>query len=84
VTGVTGSCHELADGGTVLIPAFSIGRTQELLYEIEGLIHEFGQTTADKPPVDLHGRLAKCSAGKSSGTLRAAFRVYAYRVFLTT
>ncbi|RBW48251.1 MBL fold metallo-hydrolase RNA specificity domain-containing protein [Marinobacter sp. F3R11] len=31
----------LADGGTVLIPAFSIGRTQELLYEIEGLIHEF-------------------------------------------
>jgi len=32
----------LADGGTVLIPAFSIGRTQELLYEIESLIHEFG------------------------------------------
>src|SRR5690554_7875582 len=32
----------LADGGTVLVPAFSIGRTQELLYEIEGLIHEFG------------------------------------------
>ncbi|WP_417513694.1 MBL fold metallo-hydrolase RNA specificity domain-containing protein [Marinobacter sp.] len=31
----------LSDGGTVLIPAFSIGRTQELLYEIEGLIHEF-------------------------------------------
>jgi len=31
----------LADGGTVLIPAFSIGRTQELLYEIESLLHEF-------------------------------------------
>lgn len=27
--------------GVVLIPAFSIGRTQELLYELEGLIHSF-------------------------------------------
>ena len=34
--------HALEDGGTVLVPAFSIGRTQELLYEIEGLINEFG------------------------------------------
>ncbi|MDT0500555.1 MULTISPECIES: MBL fold metallo-hydrolase [unclassified Halomonas] len=29
----------LANGGTVVIPAFSIGRTQELLYEMETLIH---------------------------------------------
>lgn len=29
----------LNDQGTVLIPAFSIGRTQELLYELEHLIH---------------------------------------------
>ena len=29
----------LQNKGTVLIPAFSIGRTQELLYEIEHLIH---------------------------------------------
>ncbi|MCL7945089.1 MBL fold metallo-hydrolase [Marinobacter sp. ATCH36] len=34
--------HALEDGGTVLVPAFSIGRTQELLYEIESLIGEFG------------------------------------------
>ena len=34
--------HALEDGGTVLVPAFSIGRTQELLYEIESLIHDFG------------------------------------------
>ncbi len=30
----------LTDGGSDLLPAFSIGRTQELLYEQEGLIHE--------------------------------------------
>lgn len=29
----------LRDGGTVLIPAFSIGRTQELLYEFEMILH---------------------------------------------
>ncbi|MFF5867961.1 MBL fold metallo-hydrolase [Pseudomonas sp. NPDC012596] len=29
----------LVDGGTILIPAFSLGRTQELLYEIEGILH---------------------------------------------
>jgi len=30
----------LADGGTVLIPAFSLGRTQEILAFIEDLLHE--------------------------------------------
>lgn len=31
--------HALRDDGTVVIPAFSLGRTQELLYEIEAIIH---------------------------------------------
>lgn len=34
--------HALEDGGTLLIPAFSLGRTQDLLYELESLIAEFG------------------------------------------
>ena len=44
--------NALADGGTVLIPAFSIGRTQELLYEIESLIHEFGGEDVVSVPND--------------------------------
>lgn len=32
--------HALENRGTVMIPAFSIGRTQELLYELESLIHQ--------------------------------------------
>ena len=30
----------LTDQGTVLIPSFSIGRTQELLYELEEILHD--------------------------------------------
>ncbi|RHW20203.1 MBL fold metallo-hydrolase RNA specificity domain-containing protein [Pseudomonas jilinensis] len=41
--------HALADGGTVLIPAFSIGRTQELLYELEDIIHSCTAQTATPP-----------------------------------
>lgn len=41
----------LQDQGTVLIPAFSIGRTQELLYELEEIIHRRGdQEAADGLP----------------------------------
>ncbi|MCS2609134.1 MBL fold metallo-hydrolase RNA specificity domain-containing protein [Halomonas dongshanensis] len=32
--------NALTNGGTVMVPAFSIGRTQELLYELEGIIFE--------------------------------------------
>ena len=48
--------HALADGGTVLVPAFSIGRTQELLYEIESLIHEFSDSPVAGAATDTHGR----------------------------
>ncbi|MGF1908809.1 MBL fold metallo-hydrolase [Vibrio kasasachensis] len=32
--------RSLADGGAILIPAFSVGRTQELLFDIEQLIYQ--------------------------------------------
>lgn len=38
----------LSDNGTVLIPAFSIGRTQELLYELEDIIYQMKGQTIDK------------------------------------
>ena len=38
--------HAFANGGTVLVPAFSIGRTQELLYELEDIIHRHAQRQA--------------------------------------
>ncbi len=38
----------LEDNGTVLIPAFSIGRTQELLYELEEIIHS-AQSKPSRP-----------------------------------
>jgi metallo-beta-lactamase family protein len=45
--------HALADRGTVLIPAFSIGRTQELLYELEDILHRNrGSDAADGLPWD--------------------------------
>ena len=40
--------NALRDRGTVLVPAFSIGRTQELLYEIEGIIYRHRDEFAAK------------------------------------
>ncbi|EJO93845.1 beta-lactamase domain-containing protein [Ectopseudomonas mendocina DLHK] len=40
----------LADRGTVLIPAFSIGRTQELLYELEEILHR--RASSKRAPVN--------------------------------
>ncbi len=45
--------HALKDAGTVLIPAFSIGRTQELLYELEDILYRNrGKSAADDLPWD--------------------------------
>ncbi len=38
--------HAFGNGGTVLIPAFSIGRTQELLCELEDIVHRNRQRPA--------------------------------------
>lgn len=54
----------LADSGTVLIPAFSIGRTQELLYEIEDILRR--KTLDSAPfPADLEGVEAAPAVGWS-------------------
>ncbi|TDF81185.1 MBL fold metallo-hydrolase RNA specificity domain-containing protein [Pseudomonas sp. H9] len=49
----------LEDQGTVMIPAFSLGRTQELLYEIEDILHrkallqhEDGKPDAELDPLE--------------------------------
>jgi len=36
----------LLNSGVILVPAFSIGRTQELLYELEQIIHQHGDKKA--------------------------------------
>lgn len=68
--------HALEDGGTVLVPAFSIGRTQELLYEIEGLIHEFGECevkmgsdpAGSDPSSTESGSASWCTGDSESGS----------------
>jgi len=64
----------LADNGTILIPAFSLGRTQELLYELEDILHRkallnAGQASGDNPlawsqlPIILDSPLAQRITG---------------------
>jgi len=53
--------HALKDQGTVLIPAFSIGRTQELLYELEEIIHHHGKLST----LETSG----ANGGRAGGTL---------------
>ncbi|CAM2955287.1 Metallo-beta-lactamase family protein [Vibrio mytili] len=49
--------HALDDGGVILIPAFSVGRTQELLFDLEQLIHQRELTSS--LPIILDSPLAQ-------------------------
>ena len=48
--------HSLEDGGAILVPAFSVGRTQELLFDIENLIAE--RRLSSKLPIILDSPMA--------------------------
>ncbi|PQJ83313.1 MBL fold metallo-hydrolase RNA specificity domain-containing protein [Aliivibrio sifiae] len=48
--------RSLEDGGAIIIPAFSVGRTQELLFDIEHLIHH--NNIDSKIPIILDSPLA--------------------------
>ncbi|WP_281544078.1 MBL fold metallo-hydrolase [Grimontia sp. SpTr1] len=54
--------RSLLDGGVILIPAFSVGRTQELLFDIEAIIatqlDEFEKREWSKIPVILDSPMA--------------------------
>lgn len=64
----------LQDQGTVLIPAFSIGRTQELLYELEEIIESKQSLAADQSPLPtgerarVRGRADNTKAKPDGGT----------------
>lgn len=49
--------HALQDGGVILIPALSVGHTQELLFDIEQLIHQ--RDLSSSLPIILDSPLAK-------------------------
>lgn len=49
--------HALKDGGVIMIPAFSVGRTQELLFDLEQLINQ--HNLAASLPIILDSPLAK-------------------------
>ncbi|MGY6471462.1 MBL fold metallo-hydrolase RNA specificity domain-containing protein [Vibrio parahaemolyticus] len=49
--------HALEDGGVIVIPAFSVGRTQELLFDIEQLLYQ--ESLHNVLPVILDSPLAR-------------------------
>ncbi|MDN3679493.1 MBL fold metallo-hydrolase [Vibrio tapetis subsp. quintayensis] len=48
--------NSLNNGGTIIIPAFSVGRTQELLFDIEQLLHD--QKLSHRLPIIVDSPLA--------------------------
>ena len=48
--------HSLEDGGAILIPAFSVGRTQELLFDIEQMIEQ--RSLSHQLPIILDSPMA--------------------------
>ncbi|USD60263.1 MBL fold metallo-hydrolase [Vibrio sp. SCSIO 43140] len=46
----------LQNGGTIIIPAFSVGRTQELLYDIESLLYQ--KQLSDSLPIIVDSPMA--------------------------
>jgi metallo-beta-lactamase family protein len=63
--------HALQDNDTGLIPAFSIGRTQELLYELEQIIHSKIQASANLPSPTANGRTTKGVAHRHTAHTRS-------------
>lgn len=64
--------NALSNRGVILIPAFSIGRTQELLYELEGLIHRLRDQDVTKglPWDDLEVIVDSPLASRFTGVYR--------------
>jgi metallo-beta-lactamase family protein len=58
----------LQDQGTVLIPTFSIGRTQELLYELEDIIHTKLNSTSAAGSVGASSHAKSSSTANADGT----------------
>lgn len=52
--------NALTNDGTVMVPAFSIGRTQELLYELEGIIFEAKKASWKSLEIIVDSPLAAC------------------------
>ncbi|MGR5177866.1 MBL fold metallo-hydrolase [Vibrio mediterranei] len=48
--------RSLKDGGAIIVPAFSVGRTQELLFDIESLLHQ--QKLTSRLPIIIDSPMA--------------------------